>query len=179
VSDFHGKAGLVEFSVGGSFQGKVKRFDNWRRMVGDMIGAPIEFNMRYRDVSLISDDPAFEPPRMLQFIESKVTNPSFAIEITPQIRRGIWMETPDEPLWIVLLLTIPGGTFFSRHAQAIANRLDEIEEIVDFVDFGRSAGEHAAARAFFREQARSGIDVVVQGGFEPSGWWDVDLDAMD
>jgi hypothetical protein len=129
----------------------VTRFDNWRRVVGDMIGAPIAFNMRYRDVSLISNDPASEPPRMLQFIESKVTDPNFAIEITPQIRRGIWTETPDEPLWILLLLTIPGGTFFSRHAQAIANRLDELEEIVNFVDFGRSIGEHTAALEFFHE----------------------------
>jgi hypothetical protein len=97
VNDFHGKASLVEFCVGGSFRGKVTRFDNWRRVVGDMIGAPIAFNMRYRDVSLIGDDPAFEPPRMLQFIESKVTDPSFAIEITPQIRRGVGPQSLNYP----------------------------------------------------------------------------------
>lgn len=179
MSVMHRRPRLAEIEIDNHYRGKPKNFDRWRGVVAEIVGAPIGYITVERTVHFDDLDPSITPPETLEFVEVQVMDAKWQVRLTPETRWGIWPSTPEEPLWVLLLLTIPGGTLFARHAQAIADRLDEIDELLDYVDKGWSTDVHQRFRRSFAEQARSGKDVVVKGGYEPTGWWDVDLARVD
>ncbi|MDO9417503.1 hypothetical protein [Pararhizobium sp.] len=172
--DYEAHPVLAELDIPGLFYGKCARFDRWRCVVADMTGTPIRYVIKSRPVQFPNLDPALRVPQTLEFLEAEA-EAADAITITPDMRRGFWADTPQEPLLILLFMTVPGGTFQARHAAAISRRLDEIDPVVHAADDGSSTDLHERARAWFARQAISGADVMVSGGFETTGWWDADL----
>ncbi len=166
---------LAELEIVGLFHGKPGRFSAWREIIADIVGAPIEYRSTRHGFAIPNTLP--NPPQTLEFIEANVTDPTWLVEGRASYRKGIWDATPEEPLWIVLLATVPGATFFAHHAGAIAQRLEEIDELVHYVGKGGVTSFHENACRCFAEQAKTGQDMTMSGGYEPTGWWSPDLEV--
>ena len=161
--------GLVEIAIDGLYCGKPARFLQWRAIVADIVGAPLDYVSRRHPFEGPSDVPS--PPLTLEFCEPRITEQAWGQDLPSGVRSGRWDATPEEPLLIVLLARVPGATFHARHARAIAQRLDEIDELVHVVGNGWVTGLHEQARRCFAEQAITGKDIAMSGGYEPGGWW--------
>ena len=121
-------------------------------------------------------------PGCLDVLRADSVGGAHAMAITDEMRAGLWPETPDEPLLVLLLISLPGYALPARHAAAISERLIELDELVHALDDGRYTVSsltdvHQAAMAFFRWQAQSGEDVPVHGLYG-DGWADFDTKTM-
>lgn len=160
-------AEFIWLNIEGFYQGKWwKDFQPWRLALSHMIGAEIDFRLIYRPFRATSSFPGFEMPEQLQVLEAVSIGGAHSMVITPEMRSGYWMETPDEPLLVLLLLSIPGKALPARHAAAIAQRLVDMRDLIEALDTGiytlRSLTDmHEAALAFFMWQAREGADVLI------------------
>jgi hypothetical protein len=168
---------LTEINIPGCYRGRVGRFNDWRRTLADMTGVALRYVVRERDVALTSRNSALEPPARLPFIEAELTAP-LGLEVAARQRLGIWDAVPDDPLLVLLLLTVPGGVVRRDLADAIAARLVEMTELMHGVDDGHYGTTDLGRlteimAAGFRRIGVSGADSPVSGGYEPSGWWDV------
>jgi hypothetical protein len=166
---------LHEIEIPDCYRGRVDRFNNWRRAVADMTGVRLSYAETVMPVALKSEGPA-PPPAQLPFIVAAARSAPLDSLLTPENRLGRWPELPAEPLWILLGLTVPSGIIRHQFAGAIALRLGETTELMYGIDDG-SFGLVNLGR--FTESMSQGMgriaerrtDAVVQGGFEPSGWW--------
>ncbi|SEP99490.1 hypothetical protein SAMN05428969_1456 [Devosia sp. YR412] len=169
MTDMRRHSWLAELKIEGLFHGKPQRFLEWRSVIADIVGAPVHYVSVQHPFDIPTTIPA--PPLTLEFIEARVTDQAWLAQMPPGFRHGIWDETPEEPLWILLLASLPGATFYARHAAAISQRLDEIDEMVHHVGKGWVTERHEIIRQSFAEQARTGRDMTMSGGYEPTGWW--------
>ena len=142
-----------------------------------MIGAPVEYDYIRRPVTFDAAMPALSAIKSLPFLEARIVDQSW-IQPTAAQRAGLWDTTPEEPLLILVFLTVPGGIFQARHAGAIAARLDELDELIHFVGHGMHTHVHEAARYFFHELAKANHDVSAVGIYEPVGVVAIDLLAL-
>ncbi|UJW83928.1 hypothetical protein [Devosia sp. SL43] len=165
---------LAEVAIDGLYSGKPERFSQWRAVLADIVGAPIDYVSRRRPFQ--GPASAVHPPLTLEFVEPRITVQTWGTHLPTGVRSGIWDTTPEEPLLSILLARVPGATFEARHAAAIARRLDEIDELVHFVGQGWVTALHENARHCFAEQALTGKDMMMSGGYEPGGWWTPDLE---
>lgn len=164
---------LAEIAIDGLYWGKPGRFLHWRATIADIVGAPLDYVSRrhpFQSAATVSN-----PPLTLEFLEPKITDPAWGVDLPASVRSGLWDTTPEEPLLIILLAAVPGATLHARHAAAIAQRLDEIGELVHVVGQGEVTGLHEQARRCFAEQAITGKDITMSGGYEPGGWWTPEL----
>lgn len=158
-------AEFIWLDIEGFYQGKWwKDFQPWRLALSHMIGAEIDYRLIYRPFRATRPWPGFEMPENLQVLEAVSIGGAHSMAITPDMRAGHWLETPDEPLLVLLLLTLPGKALPARHAAAIAERLANLTDLIEALDTGiytlRSLVDmHEAALAFFARQAREGADV--------------------
>jgi len=143
-----------------------------------MTGNELRYVVSDKGVSLISKGPG-SAPTSLPFVEAALDPHNTTGLLTPQRRLGNWEAIPSEPLLILLTITLPGGVVRHQYAGAIADRLREITELMygiddgtwGMVDLGRFTERmEAGLRVISKQQ----VDSVVRGGFEPTGWWDVD-----
>lgn len=160
---------LAEIAIDGLYSGKPERFSQWRATVADIVGAPLHYVSRRYPFQ--GPATATNPPLTLEFLEPQITDQTWGKNLSPGVRSGLWDTTPEEPLLTLLMATIPGATFHARHARAVAHRLDEIDELVNFVGKGWVTGLHEQARRCFAEQAITGKNIAMSGGYEPGGWW--------
>lgn len=151
---------------------KIGHFLTWREALVEMTGSRLRTVLRDRPLP---------PTRRFGMVETvglwevERTDPEWGVAVTPKRRRGIWAETPEEPLWVLLYLTMPGGVLHARHAAALAQRLNEIDEVVYAVNGLGTRGW----RDFFLQQAKTGQDVTCTAEFESVGWIDFDLADVD
>jgi hypothetical protein len=168
---------LQEIEMPECYYGKLSRFIDWRLAVAAMIGVSLHH--------VVVDTPvSFGPPpapQRLPFIEVELDQAS-DIALTPRQRLGAWETLPPDPLLVLLVLTLPGGTIRHPFAGAIAARLGELTELMYGIDDG-TWGMVDLGR--FTDMMRIGMqriasrrqDSVIQGGFEvqgggpPGGWW--------
>ena len=149
-----------EINIPGIFEGKTHRFTNWRLAIADMTGVPVKYVARERAVDLTLD--------RLVFLEAETEDPIWAPRLTPGVRRGDWDDPPDDPLWVVLLVTVPGGVLRARHLRGIAERLYEMQELMYCLDDGRWGTDDIGRRTdefarSFEAAARRGEDLVIEG----------------
>jgi hypothetical protein len=156
-------------------QGKEKHFRLWRSCIAEMIGAPVEYHYVRRPVAFDERHPGLSAIKSLPFLEARVTDQAWR-QPTAAERLGLWDDLPDEPLLILVFLTVPGGMFQARHAEAIAKRLDDLDELIHFVGQGWHTHTHEVARTFFHALAKTHEDVRVVGTYDPSGT--IDLPAL-
>lgn len=169
---------LQEIEIPECYYGKVSRFIDWRLAVAAMIGVSLRH--------VVVDTPvSFGPPpapQHLPFIEVELDQAASDTALTPRHRLGAWEALPPDPLLVLLVLTLPGGTIRHQFAGMIAERLGEITELMYGIDDGRwgmvDLGRFTEAmRIGMQRIASRGHDSVVQGGFEvqgggpPGGWW--------
>ncbi|WP_137150708.1 hypothetical protein [Devosia sp. FKR38] len=165
---------LAEIDIDGLYCGKPGQFLQWRGIIADIVGAPLEYVSRRHPFEGPADVP--NPPLTLEFWEPRITDQAWGRDLPAGIRAGRWDATPEEPLLIVLLASVPGAMFHARHAGAIAQRLDDIDELVHVLGDGWVTSLHEHARRCFAEQAITGKDIAMSGGYEPGGWWTPRLD---
>ena len=168
---------LEEIDIPGCHLGRVDKFNGWRRALAEMTGVQLSYQVSVQPVSLRSEGPN-PPPTHLPFIVAVTHTPRWQGLLTSARRSGDWEELPEEPLWILLALTLPGGVIRCRYALAIAERLSEMTELVYGIDKGQyglfNLGRFTESMAAgLRRAAGAGKDLVVKGGFEPSGWWEL------
>ncbi|WP_377288007.1 hypothetical protein [Rhizobium sp. SG2393] len=155
-------------------RGKERHFRLWRTLVAEMIGAPVDYDYVRRPVTHAdAANAALATIESLPFLEARILDPDWK-QPTAEERAGFWDDLPEDPLWILVLLTVPGGMFRTRHAAAIADRLDELDDIIHHAGLGAHTHAHEAARAFFRQLAKADADVRVVGSYEPCGTVAVD-----
>ena len=157
--------------------GKERHFRAWRSLVAEMIGAPVGYDYVRRPVTFDETMPALAAIKSLPFLEARIVGQAWT-EPTAAQRAGLWDATPEEPLLILALLTVPGGIFQARHAEAIARRLDEIDELIHLAGHGAHTHAHEAARQFFHTLSKGSEDMRVVGVYEPYGVIDIDLLAL-
>jgi hypothetical protein len=164
---------LEEIEIPDCYRGRVNKFIDWRLAVAGMTGISLRHVAVEKPVSF-GPEPA---PQRLPFIEVELDT-----ALTPRQRLGAWEVLPPDPLLILLVLTLPGGTVRHQFAGAIAERLGEITELMYGIDDGRWG---TADLGRFTEMMRTGMqriatngrDSVVQGCFAvhgggpPEGWW--------
>jgi hypothetical protein len=168
---------LAEIEIPGCYRGRIGRFNDWRRALAEMTGVALRYVVAEKDVMLTSRDPEKPAPARLPVVEAEPTAAPDE-ELTPLRRLGQWDALPDDPLLVLLLLTVPGGVVRHDFAGAIAARLAEMTELMygiddgrfGTVDLGRFTEEMTAG---LRRIAAARADSAVAGGYEPSGWWDV------
>jgi hypothetical protein len=164
---------LDEIEIPNCYHGRVSRFVGWRCAIAAMTGVSLRYVTVERPVSL---GPAPAPQR-LPFIEAEMA-PESGVALTPLQRLGAWDALPPDPLLILLVLTLPGGTIRYRFAGAMAERLGEMTELMYGIDDGTwgslDLGRFTAAiRAGLQRIAAGEKDSLIQGGFEPGGWWNL------
>lgn len=142
----------------------------WRRALGDMIGAEIDYQLQVRAYLPPPEAVALSRLTGRQVLEARTLAGHHACPITEEMRRGLWEVTPDEPLLVLLLLDLPGSALPAKHAEKIAERLEELTPLIEVLDptaeYGMSLMRiHEAAIRFFRAQARSGRDVPVRAEY--------------
>ena len=158
--------------IGESHWLKVGRFLKWRDVLMDMTGTRLKTVLRDRPLPACRRFGAVETVGLW---EAERGDPNWGLPVTPERRRGIWAETPEEPLWVLFYLTVPGGVLQARHVEAIADRLDEIDEIVYAV-----SGQGAVGWSDdFRRRAKAGEHVTYLGEFETVGGIEFDLVDVD
>jgi hypothetical protein len=179
------QSALVEIALPRIHIGKVGPFSAWRRALADVTGVPVRYALRWRPVAL----GATGAPGRLTFVEAETQDAAFVDRLTDAVRRGDWQFDPDDPLLVLLLLTVPGGTLQARRLGPIAERLVEVQPLLDALDDGRwgttdVARLNAMMAAGFAAAADRGADIPIDGGYipidggyEPSGWW-TDLDRQ-
>src|SRR5215217_3595965 len=158
--------------VDGVWFGKIGYFLTWREALVEMTGSRLRTVLRDR---LLPPSSRFGAVETVGLWEIERTDLDWGPALTPERRRGIWAKTPEEPLWVLLYLTVPGGVLQARHAAAIAQRLDELDEVVYAVN-GMGTRNW---RDFFWQQAKTGQDVTCTAEFESVGWIDFDLAQVD
>jgi hypothetical protein len=165
---------LVEIDIPGCHRGKVRPFNEWRSAIADMTGVAVRYAWANLPVSLSSTG-SHPPPTELPFVVAEIQAPLVAL--TPRRRLGHWGLVPDDPLFVLLALTVPGGTIRSAFAESMAERLVEMRELIWAIDDGRYG--ITALGSFTQDMeaglariAREGVDVQVGGCYEPDGWWD-------
>jgi len=142
----------------------------WRRALGDMIGAEIDYQLQVRAYHPPPEAVALSRLTGRQVLEARALAGQHACPITEEMRRGLWEVTPDEPLLVLLLLDLPGCALPAKHAEKIAERLEELTPLIEVLDptaeYGMSLMRiHEAAIRFFQAQARSGRDVPVRAEY--------------
>ncbi len=152
--------------------GQEKHFRLWRSCIAEMIGAPIAYDYVRRSVAFDERHPGLSAIKSLPFLEARILDDAWR-QPTAAERLGLWSALPEEPLLILVLLTVPGGIFQARHAEAIARRLDELDELIHFVGQGWHTHTHEVARQFFHALAKTHEDVQVVGAYEPGGTIDL------
>lgn len=167
---------LTEIEIPDCYQGRVDRFHGWRLAIADMTGVRLTYAVADMAVSLKSLGPS-PAPTHLPFIVAADRSGRFEGLLTPERRLGHWPTPPDEPLLILLALTVPSGVIHHALAGAIADRLAEMSELMHAADDGRwglfdVGGLTDSIGAGLRRIAAAGRDAVVQGGYEPGGWWE-------
>jgi hypothetical protein len=135
-----------EINIPGIFRGRTYRFDNWRLAIADMTGVPLRY---VGNLEAGTDDPVWAP------------------RLTPDVRRGDWDDPPEDPLWVLLLVTVPGGVLRARYLRGIAERLHEMQELMYCLDDGRWGLDDIGRRteAFarsFEAAAGRGEDLVIE-----------------
>jgi hypothetical protein len=169
---------LQEIEIPDCYSGKAEHFINWRKPIAAMTGVSLRYVTIEKPVSF-GPPPA---PQRLPFIEVELDQAASDTALTPRQQLGAWEALPPDPLLILLVLTLPGGTIRHQFAGAIAERLGEITELMYGIDDGRwgmiDLGRFTEAmRIGMQRIAARGKDSVVQGGFEvqgggpPGGWW--------
>jgi hypothetical protein len=123
---------LEHIEIPDCYDGRLEKFNAWRRAIVYNIGAPVWYGVSEKEVVLKSVYAS--PPKRLPFCTA---NGDLSATLTAQQRLGDWASLPSDPLMIVLLLTVPGGVIRHVFARAIAERLKEIEELIHFCDDGR------------------------------------------
>jgi hypothetical protein len=109
---------------------KVRHFLTWRDVLIDMTGSRLKTVLQDRP---LPEARRFGKVESVGLWEAKRTDADRGVPVTPERRRGIWAETPEEPLWVLFYLTIPGGVLQARHIGPIAQRLEELDELVSAV----------------------------------------------
>lgn len=165
---------LIEIAFTGCAPFRIERFTNWRRAIADMIGIDVTYVEVRKPVSLTSLGPG-PAPTTLPFIEAHVDANA---GLTAMQRIGRWDVEPDDPLVMLALLTVPGGTISSVAAIGVAERLDDIVELMYHIDNGEygtfDLGRFTQAMAAGLRLAHDkGDRVHIHGGYEPGGWWDL------
>ena len=159
---------ILKLRIGDFYFGKLWwDLHPWRLALAEMIGAEIDYRVHARPFTPAGD---FAIPDRLDVLEADSIGGAHAMTVTPAMRAGTWAETPEEPLLVLLLLSLPGRSFPARHAAAIVDRLVELDEIMHALDDGRYTVHslthlHEAATAFFRRQAEAGRDVPVHAWY--------------
>ncbi len=156
---------------------KERHFRAWRSLVGEMIGAPVDYGYVRRPVAFGDAFAGLSAVKSLPFLETRILDAGFA-QPTEAERAGLWDDTPEEPLLILIFMTMPGGIFQARHAGAIAARLDDLDELVHVAGHGAHTHFHEVARHFFHTLSRTTEDVRVIGVYDPVGVVPVDLLAL-
>src|SRR5580704_15091730 len=103
---------LEEIEIRNCYQGRVRRFNDWRLSIGAMTGVPVRYVIVEKNVSLKSEGPMPAPTR-LPFVEVAVDGTTLTRDLTPQQRLGHWDVLPQDPLLVLQMLTVPGGVI--RH----------------------------------------------------------------
>jgi hypothetical protein len=169
---------LTEIEIPGCYRGRIGRFNDWRLALAEMTGVALRYVVVEKDVMLTSRHPEKSAPTRLPVVEAEPHDAALRAGLPPRRRRGDWDALPDDPLLVLLLLTVPGGVVRHDFAVAIAARLAEMTELMygiddgrfGTVDLGRFTEEMTAG---LRRIAATRTDSAVAGGYEPSGWWDV------
>lgn len=169
---------LCEISIGDACSEKLWKFNAWRKAVASIIGAPVWYLLVDKPVIGLCSEGSGLPPDRLTFLEAGTADPAVRALLAPEARLGIWNGIPDEPLLILLLLTLPGGFVRHKYAGAIAERLGDITDLMygiddgsfEQVDLGRFT-ERMRMAMLAVESSR--MDAPVDGGYEPGGWWRV------
>ncbi|WP_068302154.1 hypothetical protein [Pararhodobacter sp. CCB-MM2] len=138
----------------------------WRQALAEMIGIDIDYSVVARNV----EAPNSSSSPLIQVLEAQGSGGSNAVSITDDMRRGLWEETPDEPLLVLLLLNLPGAALPARHAKAILGRLQELTPLIEGLDPSAEYGfhlydVHAAALRFFALQAQTERDLPVRAEY--------------
>ena len=175
----NGKNAVAEFSridIEGFCAGKWwKTIQPWREALAEMIGAEIDYDLVTKGFIPAEGRPELARLDGLQVLEARGVEGAHALAVTEAMRRGLWIATPDEPLLVLLLLSLPGSDFPARHAAAISVRLAELTPLIEALDpngdYGMDLlGVHAAAQRFFTAQARARRDVPVEAEYlSPEG----------
>lgn len=170
-----GSAGEVaEFShlrITGFHSGKWrKHFQPWREALAGLIGAEIDYRLRALPFTPSAGRPELRALSGLQVLEARALSGTEMPALTPDLRRGDWSETPEEPLLVLLLLDLPGGWLRARHAAALAERLEDLLPLIEHLDPSGEHGYdlygmHEEARRFFTAQAVSGAEVRIDGEY--------------
>lgn len=166
---------LEEIDISGCYTGKVRRYNAWRRAVAEMIGVGIVYRTALLPApTAVARLPG--APTQLPFVVADVRGDELNGLLTPERRLGRWEQAPEDPLLILVAMTLPGGLIDHRFAGATAARLGEIAELMYGIDDGTwgslDLGRFTETmRSGFDTIARNGRDVVVDGGYEPGGWY--------
>ncbi|HEV7245662.1 MAG TPA: hypothetical protein VGN93_01575 [Shinella sp.] len=176
-------AGLLRLSIDRFYHGKWwKDFQPWRLALADMVGATVVYRVHAAPFRATRTVPDYRMPERLDVLRADSIGGAHAMAITDSMRAGQWPETPDEPLLVLLLISLPGCALPARHAAAVAERLVDLDELIHALDDGRYTVSsltdmHEAAMTFFRWQAQAGEDVPVHGLYG-DGWTDFDTKTM-
>jgi hypothetical protein len=153
--------------IPGCYDGRIDKFNGWRRALAEMTGVQVSYQVSVEAASTKSEGPD-APPVYLPPVIAVTHTPKWQSILTPARQSGDWEELPEEPLWILLALTLPGGVIRCRYAGAIAGRLSDMVELMYGIDNGRygmfSLGRLTESMAAgLRHAAAAGKDLVVRG----------------
>lgn len=152
---------------------KVRHFLTWRDVLIDMTGSRLKTVLQDRP---LPEARRFGTVESVGLWEAKRTDADWGVPVTPERRRGIWAETPEEPLRVLFYLTVPGGVIEARHLEPIAQRLIELDEVVFAVSGQGSSGWGNE----LKRRARSEEDVFFRAQeFETVGGIRFDLAEVD
>ena len=88
------------------WHGSYHRFQDWRNAVAEAAGVELEHRNGYR-------------------------LPVLGFQATPEQREGRWAMKPDDPITMLLAHSDSTGTIEPEDGPAIADRLDELMDLID------------------------------------------------
>ncbi len=113
----------IEVHIGGCYHGKIERFNLWRLALADQIGVHVVYSMKEAS----SDNlPPYHNWRG-EFVRPFACSPTLSGQIS---------SDPDA-LYDLVLASIPGTALTPPQARAIADRLEEMSELMWALDDGR------------------------------------------
>ena len=102
-------AALLKLSIDRFYHGKWwKDFQPWRLALADMVGATVVYRVHAAPFRATRTVPDYRMPERLDVLRADSIGGAHAMAITDAMRSGQWPETPDEPLLVLLLMSLPG-----------------------------------------------------------------------
>ena len=111
---------LEEIEIRNCYQGRVRRFNDWRLSIGAMTGVPVRYVIVEKNVSLKSEGPMPAPTR-LPFVEVAVDGTTLTRDLTPQQRVGFDHYVTDMAARGACRPPVAMMTFARRSTSSAAN----------------------------------------------------------